>query len=593
MERVELMMLEYLQKHPYEVRYGAQFPVFADRAAWEQVAPADRDDLLALAETWRGQPYPLLTAGMYASYVRTGSRKDCETPYFQRRVKLIAAAMHVCLTGEMTDLPQVEDGLWLLCEETTWAISAHLSLTAEHPFPDDRQPVIDLFAAQTAMILSFVCQLLQDELHPDVYDRVRREVERRVLSRFMTSNEEWWMGYVRKDLCNWTPWILSNILMAANVWHFGGAPLVERVCMMLDRWLAVVPEDGGCDEGAGYWNMAAGAFLDCLMSLETMAGVDLWQNGKVRRMMAYPELVCLGSGWFANFADCDARPCISGERLQYAGLRTENNALVRMGVEMWGTPSREIGDVPHLSRLLMRLFARPATAEAAGAAPKDVYLPDLQVRLLEMGSMTAAMKGGHNAESHNHNDVGSFLVMAHGDMQVVDAGNMVYTAKTFSDRRYELWNCRAAFHNVPMIDGCEQQPGREYAAKDMACFPDGMTVDMADAYPGEAGMQKCCRTFRMESGWLSVRDEIALDAAKPVTWVFMLRHEPELVPGQPWCRLAGQAFCIRWNGALSAAAESIDVTDARMAKSYPGRLWRLTLTAAPDTHHTQEFLFEA
>ena len=587
------MMLTYLAEHPFEVRYAPQFPLMADRAAWENVDAADRADLLTLAESWRGRPYPALTANMYASFVRTGSRKDCETPYFQRRVKLIAAAMHVCLTGDTTELPQVEDGLWLLCEETTWAISAHLGLTADHPFPDDRQPVIDLFAAQTAMILSFICEQMKDVQHPDLYDRVRREVERRVLSHFMTSNEEWWMGYVRKDLCNWTPWILSNILMAANVWHFGGAALVERVCMMLDRWLDVVPEDGGCDEGAGYWNMAAGAFLDCLMALESMAGVDLWQNGKVRRMMAYPELVCLGMGWFANFADCDARPYISGERLQYAGLKTENNALVRMGVEMWGLPSREISDVPHLSRLLMRLFAKPAQTAAAEAAPKDVYLPDLQVRLLETGDVTAAIKGGHNAESHNHNDVGSFLVMAHGDMQVVDAGNMVYTAKTFSNRRYELWNCRAAFHNVPMIGGCEQQAGREYAAKDVASLPDGMALDMAEAYPGEAGVQTCRRTLQMENGRLNVRDEIVLKAAKPVTWVFMLRHEPELASGQPWCRLAGQDFCIRWDAALTAAAEPVEISDARMAGSYPGRLWRLMLTAAPDIHHTQTFRFEA
>ena len=601
------MMTEYLARHPFEVRYAPQFPAMADRAAWEGVAAADREDLLALAQIWRGRPYPLLTANMYASFVRTGSRRDCENPYFQRRVKLIAAAMHVCLTGETTDLPQVEDGLWLLCEETAWAISAHAGLHAGKPFPDDRETIVDLFAAQTAMILSFVCQLLEDVLHPDLYGRVRREVKRRVLCPFMEKNDEWWMGYTRKDLNNWTPWILSNILMAANVWHDGGAALVERACMMLDRWLAVVPEDGGCDEGAGYWNMAGGAFLDCLMALEAMAGVDLWQNGKVRRMMAYPEKVWLGGGWFANFADCDARPYISGERLQYAGERTGNAALIRMGREMWGLPSVEVSDTPHLSRLLMRLFAAPADAEVVGQGRRDVWLPDLQVRLLEGRApaggasgvqekrLTVAMKGGHNAENHNHNDVGSFLIMADGDMQVVDAGNMVYTAKTFSDRRYELWNCRASYHNVPMIGGCEQQPGGEYAAKDVTCLPEGMALDLAEAYPREAGVQTCRRTFRLTGARLSVRDEIVCDVPQSVTWVFMLRHEPVIDRERQCCRLKGSGFRVDWskNAPLTAEAEAIEVTDARMAKSYPGHLWRLMLTAAPGTRHTQEFLFEA
>ena len=603
------MLQEYFAAHPLrDVRYAPQFPPMADRAAWGAVDAADRADLLALGEAWRGTAYPLLTAGMYAAFIRTGSRRDCETPYFARRVKLCSAALHMCLTGTRELLPDVEDGLWLLCEESTWAISAHANLNAAHPFPDAQATIVDLFAAQTGMILSFVCQLLGDALHPDLYARVRREVERRVLRPFMENDGEWWMGFHRKNLNNWTPWIISNVLMAANVWQYGGALLIERACLMLDRWLTCVPEDGGCDEGAGYWNMAGGAFLDCLMALEAMCGVDLWQNDKVRRMMAYPELVYLGSGWFANFADCDARPYISGERLQFAGMKTGNAALVRMGREMRRDPSYELSDTPHLSRVLMRLF--PGTApDGAGEelCGKDVWLPDLQVRLLEGRDLCggaggvhekrliAAMKGGHNGESHNHNDVGSFLIMADGDMQAVDAGNMVYTAKTFSSDRYELWNCRASYHNVPLIDGCEQQPGRSYAARDVVCLPDGMALDMAGAYPEEAGVQQCRRTFRLSGVRLSVRDEILLEGERPVTWVFMLRHEPVIDHVRQCCHLTGSGFWIDWSGSvpLSAEAEAIDVTDSRMQKSYPGRLWRLTLTAAPAARHTQEFLFEA
>ena len=599
-------MTDYLAKHPFAVRYVPQFPGMGDRQAWDGIAPADREDLLALAESWRGRPYPLLTAGMYASFVRTGSRRDCETPYFDRRRKLCASALHMCLTGTDDFLPDVEDGLWLLCEETTWAISAHANLNAAHPFPDDRAAIVDLFAAQTGMILSFVAQLLEGRLHPDLYDRVQRETERRVLKPFMENDGEWWMGFTRKDLNNWTPWILSNILMAANVWHFGGAALIERACMMLDRWLDVVPADGGCDEGAGYWNMAGGAFLDCLMVLESMAGVDLWQNEKVRRMMAYPELVYLGNGWFANFADCDARPYISGERLQYAGEKTGNPALVRMGVDMWGMPAKELSDTPHLSRVLMRLFARPETVEAAAVAPKDVWLPDLQVRLLEGHDLIkghdwklmVAMKGGHNAESHNHNDVGSFLVATAFDdeplnMQIVDAGNMVYTAKTFSDRRYELWNCRASYHNVPMIGDCEQQPGREYAAKDVVCLPDGMALDMAGAYPKEAGVSRCFREMRVDRDRLTIRDEILLKEEKPVTWVFMLRQKPVIENDEG---LFGEDhnLCLSWadNKDMTWQVEKIPVSDSRMEKSYPGSLWRLTLTVPPKPRHNVEFWIE-
>ena len=617
------MMMAYLAGHPLTVHKLAQFPAMTDRAAWEAVEPEDREDLLALADKWREEPYPLLTAGMYAAFCRTGSRKDCENPYFDRRRKLIAAALHVCLTGETGDLPIVEDGLWLLCEETTWAISAHAELTAEHPFPDDRRTIIDLFAAQTGMILSFVCQLLEGVLHPDLNDRVRREVEKRILKPFMEYDGEWWMGFVRKDLCNWTPWIVSNVMMAANVWQYDCEALYPRACAMLDRWLVCVPEDGGCDEGAGYWNMAGGAFLDCLMLLEQAADVRLWDVPKVQKMMAYPELMHLGNGWFANFADCDARPYLSGERLQYAGEKTGNAALVQMGLDMRGTPSREISDVPHLSRLLMRLFHPAAEAaegvdEAAvmaavredyvnrrarlisqGVPVKDVWLPDLQVRVVDDYTLcggregpkllhtTLAAKGGHNDESHNHNDVGSFVLAVNGQMQVVDAGNMVYTAKTFSDRRYELWNCRSIYHNVPIIGGHEQQHGRAYAAKDARALPDGMALDMAPAYPAEAGVAACRRTLRLEGAMLSVMDEIDLTQAQEVTWVFMLRDEPVIEHADQCCHGRETNFFIEWRDTetLTASVEPVEITDARMQGSYPGTLWRLTLTAAPDTRH--------
>ncbi len=583
------MLTEYIAKHPLTVRSVPQFPPCRDRAAWEAVPAEDRADLLAYAEEWRSRPYPLLTAGMYASFIRTGSRTDCETPYFSRRRKLCAAALHVCLTNEDTDLPIVEDGLMLLCEETCWGISAHVYLSKAHPFPDPDRNVVDLFAAQTAMILSYICQLLEDRLHPDIIARVKKEVMRRVLTPFMTDDREWWMGFVRKDLNNWTPWIVSNVMMAANVWDDGLHALYTRAFGMLDRWLACVPEDGGCDEGAGYWNMAGGAFLDCLMLLETTSNVHLWDVPKVQRMMAYPEKAHLGGGWFANFADCDARPYLSRERLQYAGEKTGNPALTRMGLEMPSPARRELNDTPHLSRVLMRLFYRPDGSSAVSLPEKDVWLPDLQVRILQRGPVTLCAKGGHNAESHNHNDVGSFIVGVKGRMRLVDAGNMVYTAKTFSDTRYELWNCRAAYHNIPLIGGQEQQPGLAYAAKDVHCTDDGLTLDMAAAYPADACVSVYRRAMSADASGAVIADEIALTAPLPVTWVFMLREEP-LLDGTS-CRFADSAERFSWPEGLVPAVERIDITDRRMQGSYPGCLWRLTLTAAPALRHHAAFTY--
>jgi len=173
-------------------------------------------------------------------------------------------------------------------------------------------------------------------------------------------------------------------------------------------------------------------------------------------------------------------------------------------------------------------------------------------------------------------------------MQVVDAGNMVYTAKTFSASRYELWNCRAMYHNVPMIDGMEQQAGRAYAARDVEKLPNGMALDMAAAYPAEAGVQTCRRKLLLDGSRLSVMDDITLDAPKPVTWVFMLRDEPIIEQEDQCCHGRETNFFVEWRDTevLTAAVEPIEITDGRMKNSYPGKLWRLTLTAEPAQTHS-------
>ena len=132
------------------------------------------------------------------------------------------------------------------------------------------------------------------------------------------------MGFRRKDLNNWTPWILSNVMLCAVLDPMPAGKLAEmltRACGMLDRYVEVMPEDGGCDEGPGYWNMSGGALLDCLVLLEKVTGgrMTFRDSTRIRNILNFPMKVEMGNGWFANFADCDAKPVISGERMETAG----------------------------------------------------------------------------------------------------------------------------------------------------------------------------------------------------------------------------------------------------------------------------------
>ena len=600
------MLTAFLRDHPMrEMLAGGTrvlFPPAEDRRAWEGIPDGYRREIRELAGKYAAVTWPARTASGFLAFVTTGSRRADEDPYFTRRRKLCAEVLGACLDPD-AGMDDILDGIWMICEESTWVISAHnvnpipgAPAAAEYPLPDIRKPYVDLFCAQTGMILSLTASLLGkrlDAVSPLVRKRIREEIRRRILRPFMATDDFWWMGFRRKDLNNWTPWILSNILVCAVYDPMPRAKLaavLERACGMLDRYLDTLPEDGGCDEGAGYWNMAGGALLDCLEILEKVTGgkMSFRQEKKIRNIMAFPAKMEMGGGWFANFADCDARPNISGERLETAGRMFGDPALAALGTRMRGTVAAQLNDTPHLTRALDLIFHIPAET-APAPEPGDTWLPDLQVRLVRRGGWTLACKGGHNGECHNHNDVGSFILFRNGEPAAVDAGNMVYTAKTFSSERYTLWNVQAEWHNLPIVGGHAQKQGRNHAARNVKRTPDGMELDLAGAYEEAAGIRSLRRTFALDEGGLKLADEGLLREAQETEWIFLLREKPEWNNGT----VRAGSLEIRCPEGLEFSAEEKPVTDARMARNWPGSLWRVHLRGRKTDRFRMEFVFSA
>ena len=577
------MFTEYLRSHPLQPEALRGLSLKPD---FPHLPDAVREEIAALERTYNRDPYPMRLASDFLAFSRSGSRSRDETPYFARRRKLCSALLGCCIG--LPALDDVIDGILCICEESSWVISAHnvnpipgAPSPQEYPLPDVEDPYVDLFSAQTGMILSFVFHLLQDELDrvsPLLCRRILREMENRIIIPFMTRDDFWWMGIARKDLCNWTPWILSNILYCAFLTPRSDTmrcALLTRALPMLDRWLAVLPEDGGCDEGAGYWNMAGGALLDILEILEivTDGQVTFWDNEKVRNILSFPVHAHICGSWFANFADCDARPFLSGERLQFAGEKTGSNSLKALGHQMRGTLADQLSDVPRLSRLISMLlhpdFPVPSSPD------DDAWLPDLQFCILRRGSLTLCAKGGNNGESHNHNDVGSFMLYANGEPVLVDAGNMLYTAKTFSSERYTLWNTRSAYHNLPLIGGEEECPGSAYRATSVRKSENTFSMHLEEAYPQSLPLTAYRRSLQLFPDQAVLHDVLDFEAPTPVSYILMLRHPPVL-EGR---RITTGPICFSVPDAVAVSVEEIPVTDPRMARSFPGSLYRLILSA--------------
>ncbi len=132
------------------------------------------------------------------------------------------------------------------------------------------------------------------------------------------------------------------------------------------------------------------------------------------------------------------------------------------------------------------------------------------------------LKGGHNAEHHNPHDVGSFSVVVGRSMVLCDPGAEVYTARTFSSRRYESQVLNSYGHAVPVLAGRLQQAGARARAvvleKEFSEARDRVVLALRPAYAVE-GLKQMERTFvfQREGGTgLTVRDRVAF--AKPETF---------------------------------------------------------------------------
>lgn len=598
------MFGEYLDAHDMKkllTKPYAPCPPRADRAAWDGLSQAVRAELLA----WGGEAragYPPLMATQFLAFSRTGDRQVFEKPYFARRNLLLGAALAECASDSGAYLDAVIDGLWCVLEESTWVISAHNGSDhagprpmKDKPLPDVTNPYVDLFAAQTAALLADVLYLLEDKLDavtPLIARRVRVEIERRVLTPFMTHDDFWWMGVIRKDVNNWTPWILSNVMETALILERDAArraEIVERALRMLDCFLAILPEDGGCDEGVGYFNMAGLSLFDCLEQarMASDGALDFYGEPLIRAVCAYPARMHVAGDLFLNFADCDAKPILDGDRIYLYGVRTDNARAAALGASlharrMLAPENLRPRDVPQMSRILFALFAGALELPEAEHPPFEA-MEHLQVYIWRTKRLTVSLKGGHNAEGHNHNDVGSFVVYVDGEPCVVDMGNCVYTAKTFGPERYTLDNTRSMNHNLPRIGGYEQTAGRTRAARAVHADARGARMQLENAYPEEAGILSFAREITVEEKTLTLCDSIKLSRAREVEWVFMLRLRPELAPGI--ARLG--PMTLAFDPALACEATEYPVTDARMARNFPGSLWRLTLTEKDATAHRQ------
>jgi hypothetical protein len=228
---------------------------------------------------------------------------------------------------------------------------------------------------------------------------------------------------------------------------------------------------------------------------------------------------------------------------------------------------------------------------SAGSRPplvRDVFLPGTQyfTARIQAGSTQGfyvAAQGGHNAESHNHNDVGNFIVFHDGKPVLIDVGVETYTSKTFSSKRYEIWTMQSQWHNCPTINGVAQQAGRRFEAHDFRSTSDDnaakVAMDIERAYPAEAGVAAWHREIELnrKAGKVSVSDRFRLSKAQSVEFSLITVLEPALSgPGK--VTLSG-GFLLSFDPSLEVVMDEHSSDDARLKPNWGSTVRRIRLSS--------------
>lgn len=504
----------------------------ADDHFWRDSVPTEmRQSYIEYGEQYQGRPWTVLPWTIFAENKITGNRVNYEGICFEKRRQLAALVMAEIVEGKGRFLNDIINGMGSFCEETWWGIPAHYGKR----IPLTELQEVDLFNAETANLIVWTKYMLQkqfDTFSPDLCQRIDHEIERRILIPAL-EKDYWW----KTAGMNWNPWICSNWLACVQLCEHNEARKAEAIAQIQKATQAFIdayPEDGGCDEGPGYWDRAAASMFEVLRLLPDFP----YDKSKIGNMAAYCYKTYIGHDYCVNFADAHENKAVQQVNIVYPfGLWLGDQTMREFGAYLGrqkgvlNNPASlydKSGNFPTLSRELFFLRNIRHFIEEQPHEPvlKDVWLSDLQIMTARRGNLFVAMKGGTNGENHNHNDVGSFIVYDNGPL-FIDPGVGEYTAKTFSKDRYEIWTMQSQYHNLPQINGFDQKDGKSYAAKVVSHKNGLLTLDIAGAYPTEAAIKSWKRTISSEKNGITCIEDYELSEYLQPTRLMFIALSPD------------------------------------------------------------------
>lgn len=485
-------MISLTQKH----YYGVDFDFQRNALLQSKAARPFLEEVIRKADSALSKTIEVLKISEYMEFCETRNRKSYEKKYFERRNDASFLSIALWLTRDEKYIRPLTDHVFCICDEFSWCVPAHSFIWENRPV-ESVIKYVDLFMAETARLLTDIAVSVGKLLPYYVTDRIQYEIHRRVINAYLEYDHFHWEDYTN----NW-PGVCAGGTLTALL-HFGTkkeiAAILPRLYKAAHAFLSGYGEDGCCLEGYAYWNYGFGYFVSfARMILEYTNGeINYFKCEKVKKIASYAQKIRMGTSKNAAFSDADSEFSFSIGLISYLkALYPENISLPRLDL---GTLRGSIYSLKEL------LWFDPDYQEAAQVYG-EFYFEDAQWFIHQGEQFSFAAKGGHNGEPHNHNDVGSFLIVVKDTMPLADLGRAEYTRDNFDEAvRYTILNNGSQGHSVPIIDGHYQCPGEMYKATNVLAQKNAFSLELSGAYEGGL-ISKLHRSFEIREHSVLLKD---------------------------------------------------------------------------------------
>ena len=448
-------------------------------------------------------------------FAEKGERNLYEYALNQHLDALTLHAFNTIIYGD-EHLPKLEDALYDVLSLYVWALPAHVPDINEENYYE-----LDLVSTAVGATIATIDYLIGNKLHPQLKKRIDTELRRRILEPFKGEIWHWEDRYN-----NWTSVCAGNTavcLMLKFPEEF--ETLLPRFSENMRKFIAGFSDDGVCYEGAGYWGYGLSAFVMYAYLLKdyTKEEIDYFKDEKVKNICCFFEKVTLYPDVITCYGDTGVDIKVNDFLM---------HTLKRVYPEDIWIPEESRIHLPtnQLAQMLLYIENYDSEVTADQLKNAEYYMGHAGWYTRRTDSYSFAARGGWNGDSHNHNDVGSFIFAVDNRQVLIDMGTRYYTKDYFLlPQRYEYLETSSRGHNCPIING--QYQANVPDTRSYTSFCDGIfSVDFRELY-NIPELKKLIRRFNTEDTSVKVTEEFEITGDWSFTERFISYKKPEISDG--------------------------------------------------------------